>query len=254
MSRRLKRKNRNHKPGPHSESINLYGFIRLVLGNDIADRQIAQRWDIDEKNFHEFKTGHLPIPRLAKLEDLSSILGVNKHMVFQVASGTSARKVFHLIRKNDLAGQTRLLSNQLDEAHSTLVKSEKRYRELFNQANDAIFIADTRTGTLLDCNQQAELLLDRTRDKIIGMNRLNLHPPQKKKFYLKHFRKHVHQGSFIDSYKTEVIKKNGSIVPVSISSRVLELDGKKIIQGIFRDISEASSCSRTGHSGEGESI
>ncbi len=238
MTRRLKRKKRNHKTGPHSKSLNLHRFIRMVLGEYITDRAIAQRWNMDEKNFHEFKTGVYPVPRLSKLEELASLLGVNKHMVFQVASGTPAQKVFNLIRRNDLDGQTRLLSHQLDEAHSALTRSEKRYRELFNQANDAIFIADIKTGILLNCNKQAEVLLDRTRNEIIGMNRSKLHPPKKEKFYKQHFKKHVRSGRIIDAYKTEVIKKDGTFVPVNISARVLELDGKKVIQGIFRNLTQ----------------
>lgn len=94
----------------HPKSINLYKFIRLVLGEDVSDRYITQKWHMDGKNFHEFKTGVYPIPRLEKLEELASVLGINKHLVFQVAGGTPARKVFNLIKKHDLHGQVRLLS------------------------------------------------------------------------------------------------------------------------------------------------
>ena len=41
-------------------SLNLYKLIRLVLGQKIPDRQIARRWEMDEKNFHEFKEGKYP--------------------------------------------------------------------------------------------------------------------------------------------------------------------------------------------------
>ena len=91
------------------DSLNLYKFIRLVLGTDIPDSHIAERWDIDVKNFHEFKTGVYPVPRLSKLEELAKVLGVNKHLVFEVAGGTPAQKVFDLIKNNDLAGQSILL-------------------------------------------------------------------------------------------------------------------------------------------------
>lgn len=219
-------------------SINLYRFIRLILGPDIADRQIARRWHLDGKNFSEFKAGRLPIPRLTRLEDLALILGVNKHLVFQVAGGTSARKVFDLIKKNDLLGQIRLLTNQLDKAHEALAKSEKLYRELFNNANDAIFVADIETGILLDCNKQAERLLGRSRNEIIGMHQSQVHPPEKRKHYKDIFKYHVRKNSINDLNKSEIIKKDGSVVPVYISARVMEIDGRKVIQGIFRDITQ----------------
>ena len=38
--------------------------------------------------------------------------------------------------------------------------------------------------------------------------------------------------------EAEIVKKDGSVVPVFISSNLIDLWGKKIIQGIFRDISK----------------
>jgi hypothetical protein len=93
----------------YPKSVNLYRFIRLIIGPDIPNRQIAKRWGIDEKNFHEFRVGRYPVPRLERLETLARVLGVNKHLVFQVAGGASADKVFRLIKKNDLPGQMKLL-------------------------------------------------------------------------------------------------------------------------------------------------
>lgn len=214
---------------------NLYNFIRLVLGNDISDRQIAQRWGFDEKNFHEFKTGKYPVPRLAKLESLSSILDVNKHLIFQVAGGTPARKVYDLIKRNDLAGQIRLLSSQLNEANKALSQSEKRYRELFNNANDAIIIADTQTAVIINCNKQAEYLLGRPKNEILGMHQTQLHPPIKREYYKNLFGEHIRLGKINELKKQKVVKKDGSIVPVYISSSVIALDGRKVIQGIFRE-------------------
>lgn len=218
------------------DSLNLYRFIRLILGEDISDRQIAIRWKMDEKNFHEFKIGNYPVPRLSKLEELASVLGINKHLIFQVASGTNARKVFNLIKKVDLPGQIKLLSKQLNEAHKTLAESEKRCKSLFEHANDAIFVADAKTGKLINCNNQAEKLTGRSRDEIIGKNRSILHPLRKKSYYTNHFKKHIRIGKINERKKTEVVKKDGSIVSVHISAKVMELDGRKVIQGIFREI------------------
>lgn len=161
-------------------------------------------------------------------------------MVFQVAGGASAQKVFDLIKKNDLSGQIRLLSRQIDEAHRNLTKSEERYRSLFNNANHAIFLADTEKGILLDCNKQAENLLDRHRTEIIGMPVSHLHPPQKRKYYMNNFfRSHVKSGRVNDLRKAEIITKDGAVKQVYISAAVIELDGRKVLQGIFRDVSQS---------------
>jgi len=93
----------------YHKSINLYRFIRLILGMSITDLEICRRWRTDAKNLHEFKTGQYPVPRIERLEQLARALKVNKHLVFHVACGTSAVKVFKLIKKNDLPGQIKLL-------------------------------------------------------------------------------------------------------------------------------------------------
>jgi hypothetical protein len=67
---------------------------------------------MDQKNFSQFKNGITPVPRLERLIELARLLGVNKHLVFEVASGTPADKVFRLIKNNNLPGQTKLLFEQ----------------------------------------------------------------------------------------------------------------------------------------------
>jgi PAS domain S-box-containing protein len=238
MSNRSTQKNHRKSIAFHPKSINLHKFIRLILGPDIADRHITRRWGIDGKNFHEFKTGKYPVPRLAKLEKLSSIMGVNKHLVFQVASGTPAHKVYKLIRRNDLVGQIGLLSNQLNEAHKALARSEKSYRELFNQANDAIFIADLTTGVIVNCNKQAERLTGRPKTEIIGLHHASLYHPDKNKLYRNYFKRYIN-GRIKNAIKPhEILRVDGTFVPVSISARAIEIDGRKLLQGIFREISQ----------------
>jgi PAS domain S-box-containing protein len=191
---------------------------------------------MDQKNFHEFKTGKYPVPRLERLEALARILRVNKHFVFEVAAGIPAKRVYQIIKTDNIAAKIRLLSRQLDKFCRAIIESEKRYRALFNNANDAILIVDTRTGKILNANKQAEHLLGRTRAEIIGMNRSKIHPPSKYKYYQKHFRNHVQNEGLSERRPSEVIRKDGTVIPVLISSSVFELEGRKVIQGIFRDI------------------
>ncbi|UCG65005.1 MAG: PAS domain S-box protein, partial [Deltaproteobacteria bacterium] len=122
-------------------------------------------------------------------------------------------------------------------AEEALRESEEKYRSLFENANDAIFIANTKTGIILDANRKAEQLTGRTREEIIGMHQSELHPPQRAHYYKEKFRTHVQNGSVLD-LEAEVIEKNGRIVPVIICASVISLHGKEVTQGLFRDISE----------------
>jgi PAS domain S-box-containing protein len=57
-----------------------------------------------------------------------------------------------------------------------LEASECKFRALFENAGGAMFIGNAETGELLDCNKQAEKLIGRRRDNIIGMHQSELHP------------------------------------------------------------------------------
>jgi len=122
-------------------------------------------------------------------------------------------------------------------AEEVLRESEEKYRSLFENANEAIFIADTRTNIILDVNRQAEELIGRPREEIIGMHQSKLHPPHRAQYYKDRFREHVQKGQVFD-LEAEVIAEDGRIVPVIICSSVIRVHGKDVIQGLFRDISE----------------
>lgn len=231
MKQTPRRKNkRKATVGYRPNSLNLYKFIKLVLGEDISDRSIARRWNIDEKNFHEFKTGVYPVPRLDKLEELASVLGVNKHLVFQVAGGSPAQKVFKLIKNNDLAGQTRLLSNQLDKTHRALAQSEKCYRSLVENTPDIVILTD-RHGKLNFINRTVEGF---TPQDVIGKNIYDYILPQShsdmKSAIAKVFRTGRNQtlelrgygaGKSVAWYETNIgaVKHDGKVVAAIQSSR-----------------------------------
>jgi len=73
-----------------------------------------------------------------------------------------------------------------------LRESEEKYRSLFEEALDAIFVADAETGTLIDCNAAAAILVERDKSEIIGQHQSILHPPEEAESQpSKTFRKHL---------------------------------------------------------------
>ncbi|GAF81919.1 unnamed protein product, partial [marine sediment metagenome] len=72
---------------------------------------------------------------------------------------------------------------QIKEAEEMLEESEERYRILFKDANDAIFIVDKETQVVLDANKQAERLIDCPRQEIIGIHQSELHPSFNEEWY-----------------------------------------------------------------------
>lgn len=90
---------------------NLYRFIRLVLGEEVSDREIARRWGMDEKNLRELKRGLHVVPKLSRLEDLADVLGVHKYYVLEAASGVPAEKVYKVLAQNVLDDRLRELDS-----------------------------------------------------------------------------------------------------------------------------------------------
>lgn len=118
-----------------------------------------------------------------------------------------------------------------------LKESEEKYRGLFENSGDAVFIVDIETETLLDANRQAEKLTGRPRQELIGMHQTRLHPAEDAEYYRKKFQKHI-KSELVFDLEAEVVKKDGTLVPVFIQSNLIFLQGKRVIQGIFRDISK----------------
>jgi len=115
--------------------------------------------------------------------------------------------------------------------------ASQRYRLLFENLNDAAFLADAETGIILEANRRAEALLGRWRAEIVGMHQSQLHPPEKLDEYREKFAAHVRNEHTVD-FDAEIIRKHGMLVPVVISASTITLDGKRLILGLFRDITE----------------
>jgi len=143
-------------------------------------------------------------------------------------------------RTAELQKANELLKKQIKErirANEKLKESEEKYRSLFENSGDAIFIVDIETGIILDANRQAERLTGRPKQEIIGMNQFRLNPVQDAEYYKKKFQKHI-KNELVFDLEAEVAKKDGTVVPVFICSSLIDLQGEKVIQEIFRDISK----------------
>lgn len=136
-------------------------------------------------------------------------------------------------RTAELQNANELLKKQINER----VRAEEKYRGLFENSGDAIFIVDINTGIILDANRQAERLTGRPKQEVIGMHQSRLHSAQDAEYYKKKFQKHI-KNELVFDLEAEVVKKDGSVVPVFICTSLIDLQGEKVIQGIFRDISK----------------
>jgi PAS domain S-box-containing protein len=123
------------------------------------------------------------------------------------------------------------------KAEEALKESEIQFKTIFENAGGAIFLADTETGQILECNTKAESLTGRSRDDLIGLHHLQLHSEDKADEYGRKFRLHTQEGQGID-FEIEIQHADGHKIPVWISAQVMTIKGKEIIMGLFIDVTE----------------
>lgn len=123
------------------------------------------------------------------------------------------------------------------KSEDNLRLSEERYRELFENAKDALYVHDL-SGRYTSFNRAAEQLSGYSREEILGKHFSNFVAPGN----LKDARTNFCRKLDIDAettYEIELVRKDRSRVPVEVSSRLIYENGKQVgIQGVARDISD----------------
>jgi PAS domain S-box-containing protein len=109
---------------------------------------------------------------------------------------------------------------------------------VIENASDAIFLANAETGIIFDANRQAEKLVGLPREKIVGMHQSKLHPPEDAERYKEEFRRHVKEGNGGTFGDIFVQCSDGRKIPVEISAGIIDIGGRRVAQGVFRDVSE----------------
>jgi PAS domain S-box-containing protein len=124
------------------------------------------------------------------------------------------------------------------KAEQELKESEQRYRAQFEEAFDAIFIAEPETGIIVDCNIAATELVGKDKSDIIGQHQKTINSPETiKGGFSEGFVQHRSEkkGQIIEA---RVITKNGDLKDVAITSSLIKIKGTTLMQGIFRDITD----------------
>ena len=123
------------------------------------------------------------------------------------------------------------------KAERDLEDSEEKYRKLFEESIDAIFVADTATGIIVDCNPAASKLVGRQKSELVGQHQSIITPQgQMDGRFARVFKEHLKDQT--STLETKIIRKTGEIRDVAVKDSVFVLNGKKLMQGTFRDITE----------------
>ena len=122
-------------------------------------------------------------------------------------------------------------------AEEAVRASEERYRELFENANDVIFLHDLK-GRLMAINRAAESLTEYSRAEVLGKSIEELITEESRLSNRDSIRAHL-GGSPTQHYELRVISKSGGVRYLEVNTRVIYRKGLAVaIQGIGRDVTE----------------
>ncbi len=126
------------------------------------------------------------------------------------------------------------------ESDQSSMNSEKRFRTLFNNADDAVFVnqftPDLRFGSFTEVNNLACFRLGYSRDEFKSLDPYVIYPERYFPAIQKACRELANTGHAI--FEALQIRKDRRQIPVEVKSHLFELDGQPSILSIARDITD----------------
>lgn len=128
---------------------------------------------------------------------------------------------------------------ELVAAREALKQSEERYRMLFHEANDAMFLLEMSpeggVSRYREVNPQACQLLGYTREELLERSPFDVVVPDLHDRMAFDIEKLLQDKKLI--FERIFVAKDGTRIPVEVSTRLFEHDGKPTLLSIARDLS-----------------
>lgn len=154
----------------------------------------------------------------------------------EVAKGNLNHRV--AMERNDEIGE---LSREFDQmveelkkAREELEESEERYRSIFEESADVIYIS-TEDGTILDINRAGEELFGYTREELLHMNSEDMYVDKEDR---ERFKNEIEKHGFVKDYEVKLKRKDGTILDCLLSTTMIQRGDATYYQGTIRDVTQ----------------
>jgi len=124
---------------------------------------------------------------------------------------------------------------ELEQQVRDLAVSSERYHAIVEAAGDAIFVHDLN-GRFLEVNEQACLRLGYTRSELLSMSVRDIDSPAMAAEFERLMQQFIATGRLHSD--TEHRTKDGRILSIELSSRLLTIGGQQLVISVARDITE----------------
>jgi PAS domain S-box-containing protein len=128
-----------------------------------------------------------------------------------------------------------IIQHRLSEAE--IRASEEKFRIIFDNANDGILLADTESKKFYFANVTICHMLGYSQEEIKNMGVMDIHPEKDIPYVIEQFEKQSRK-EIIVVQDLPVKRKDGSVFYADVNSALVEIEGKRYLLGIFRDITE----------------
>lgn len=124
------------------------------------------------------------------------------------------------------------------QAQEALRISEERYRNLFENANDIIYIHDLE-GNYVSMNQAAERIFGYKREEAMKLNITEIAVPEQLALVREKLAAKIDGSAKQTAYELDCRRKDGSMLTLEVNSSVITENGEPVaVQGIARDVTE----------------
>ena len=204
------------------EQLKKHGFSQEMFENrtiwEVFPGEIAEEWAVFYKRA---LTGeHIGLERKTENGWLQIDLTPVKDENDEIFAG--------MVMWQDITERKRAIEN--------LEESESRYRNLFENANDIIYVHDLE-GNYISINSAGEKIFGYTREEALKMNMAQIAAPEHFELVRENLSKKVDGGARQTAYEVDCLRKDGSRVTLEVNSTVIMKDGEPTaVQGIARDV------------------
>jgi PAS domain S-box-containing protein len=183
------------------------------------------------------------------MKTIQTVIKTGKGQIIEKDTSINGKKYYFstniqpLPGKNGEVGKAQLITRDitpLKMAESALKKSEKKFREVFNKANDGISLhlvdENGMPGNFTEVNDVVCRRLGYTKDELLQMSPKDVLNEDSKNNIPEIMEELATKGKA--TFESILITKNGSTLVTEISNHFFYLEGKKMIMSITRDISK----------------
>ncbi|NQT65287.1 MAG: PAS domain S-box protein [FCB group bacterium] len=129
------------------------------------------------------------------------------------------------------------------QAEEELRESEAKYSALVDSSKDGIIII--QDGILKFTNTASMEFLGYTPDEMIGVSFLKFVSPEYRELAIKRYTDRIEGKEVPSIYELELLRKDGSILPVELNAIQIEYEGKPVVLVHIRDITERKQAEET---------